>query len=481
MRRRPNLTRLGLTIAIACAIALTATSPVAPASPRQTRPNILVVMTDDQALGDMRVMAATRRLLGSQGTTFDNSIVSFSQCCPSRATFLSGQYPHNHHVLANTPPFGGYAKFDNRNSLAVWLRRAGYYTALVGKYLNGYGERNPRQVPPGWSSWNGSVDRSTYHYYRTTINRNGRLFTTGTGPASYQTDVYSRLAASIIRARAPSPQPFFLWVTPLAPHSIDPEGTRVPGIRSPVPAPRDRGHFSRLALPMPPSFNEADVSDKPLNIREAPPVSSTMIAQIRANYQRRLESLLDVDRLVGRLVATLRATGEIGRTLIIFTSDNGFFSGEHRIPEGKHLVYEPSIRVPLILRGPGIPRGAHRGQLVANIDLAPTIAQAARARPGRLMDGISLLPLARSPRVRPGRTIEIQDAPDDDIKEQFTAVRTPDFLYAEYRIGDRELYDLRRDPFELQNRAGDPSYGAIQAGLAARLAVLRSCRGMGCR
>src|SRR5204862_7767845 len=142
-------------------------------------------------------------------------------------------------------------------------------------------------------------------------------------------------------------------------------------------------------------------------------------------------------------------------TLIIFTSANGFFNGGHRMPEGKHLVYEPAIRVPLILRGPGIPRGAHRGQRVANIDLAPTIAQAARARPGRLMDGISLLPLARSPRVGPGRTIEIQDAPDDDITEQFTAVRTPDFLYAEYRVGDRELYDLPRDPLELQHRAGD--------------------------
>jgi N-acetylglucosamine-6-sulfatase len=481
MPRRSHPARLCFTAALAGAIALATASPVASALPRQTRPNVLVIMTDDQALGDMRVMASTRHLLGSQGTTFDDSIVSFSQCCPSRATFLSGQYPHNHQVLANTPPFGGFDRFDNRNTLAVWLRRAGYYTALVGKYLNGYGERDRRQVPPGWSSWNGSVDRSTYHYYRTTINRNGRLLTTGTGPASYQTDVYSRLAASIIRARARSAQPFFLWVTPLAPHSIDPEGTRMPGIRSPVPAPRDRGRFSRIALPMPPSFNEADVSDKPLDIREAPALSPAVIAEIRANYQRRLESLLDVDRLVAHLVATLRATGELERTLIIFTSDNGFFNGEHRVPEGKHLVYEPSIRVPLILRGPGVPRGAHRGQLVANIDLAPTILQAARARPGRLLDGISLLPLARTPRLGLGRSIEVQDAPDDDIKEQFTAVRTPDFLYAEYRIGDRELYDLRQDPFELQNRAGDPAYGAIQASLAARLAALRSCRGAGCR
>jgi N-acetylglucosamine-6-sulfatase len=231
----------------------------------------------------------------------------------------------------------------------------------------------------------------------------------------------------------------------------------------------------------PPSFNEADVSDKPLDIREALPLSPTVIAEIRANYQRRLESLLDVNRLVAHLVATLRATGELGRRLIIFTSDNGFFNGEHRIPEGKHLVYEPSIRVPLILRGPGIPRGTHRGQLVANIDLAPTILQAAHARPGRLIDGISLLPLARSPGVGLGRSIEIQDAPDDDIKEQFAAVRTPDFLYAEYRIGDRELYDLRRDPFELQNCAGDPAYGAIQASLSGRLAALRSCRGAVCR
>ena len=142
-------------------------------APAQIRPNVVVIHTDDQDAASMAVMPRTRALVGGQGTTFVNSFASYPLCCPSRATFLTGQYAHNHGVLGNNLPKGGFEKLRGANTLAVWLRRSGYHTALVGKYLNNYGERNPREIPPGWSDWNGAVDPSTYQYYATTINRNG--------------------------------------------------------------------------------------------------------------------------------------------------------------------------------------------------------------------------------------------------------------------------------------------------------------------
>jgi hypothetical protein len=203
------------------------------------------------------------------------------------------------------------------------------------------------------------------------------------------------------------------------------------------------------------------------------------VAQIRELYQQRLESLLAVDEGVERIVAQLQAVGELDDTLIVFTSDNGFFHGEHRIPNGKVLLYEPSIRVPLILRGPGIPRGRRLTQVVANIDLAPTILDAARAAPGRKLDGRSLLPLARDPGVSWGRDLLLQRGGGG--AQVFHAIRTPRFKYAEYGNGEKELYDLALDPDELQSRHADPAYAGIRDELARRLAALRRCAGAACR
>jgi N-acetylglucosamine-6-sulfatase len=469
-------------LCIALALALGIPATVA-AAPTQTRPNVVVIHTDDQDAASMAVMARTRALLGAQGTTFTNSFASYPLCCPSRATFLTGQYGHNHGVLGNNPPRGGFAKLNGANTLAVWLRRSGYHTALVGKYLNGYGERNPREVPPGWSDWNGSVDPSSYRYYATTINRNGRLVTTGRGPASYLTDVYARMASDIVRRRARSPQPFFLWTNFLAPHNSSGEGSEgedALGNNLPVPAPRHRARFAQAQLPATPARNEADVSDKPALIRALPSLTPTTLAGVRLNYQRRLASLLAVDEAVGRIVAALRASGELNRTLILFTSDNGYLQGEHRLPEGKSYLYEPSVRVPLLVRGPGVPRGVRRSQLVANVDLAPTILAAARARPGLPQDGLSLLALARNPRAGLGRSILFEDGERSDDKE-YVAIRTPHHVYAEYTNGDRELYDLRTDRFQLRSLHADARFSALRGALAARLAALRSCRGASCR
>jgi N-acetylglucosamine-6-sulfatase len=449
---------------------------------QRARPNVLVIMTDDQTVESLRVMGNVKALLADQGTTFDSSFATFSLCCPSRATFLTGEYAHNHGVMGNAPPAGGYARLDSSNTLPVWLQRAGYHTVHIGKYLNGYPGANRTHVPPGWTEWYGSIDPSTYRFYNYTLNENGRLVTYGRDPASYQADVYSRKAVDAVRRLAPGAAPFFLSVAFLAPHSGGPREPDDPrGIGTPVPAPRHRNRYAAEPLPQTAAFNEADVSDKPAGIRSRPLLSAQQIANVTENYRQRLESLLAVDDAVAGLVAALRETRELERTLIVFTSDNGFFHGEHRVLAGKVLLYEPSIRVPLILRGPGVPRGQHVVELVANVDVAPTIVDAAGARALRVMDGRSLLPLARDAGRRTGRDILIERGPGGNNQQVFTALRTARYLYAEYSNGDRELYDLVRDPEQLTSLHADPAHQALQGRLAERLARLRSCTGAACR
>ena len=229
-------------------------APTAHSKPPK-RPNIVVIMTDDQTVESIRVMKNVKRLLVAQGTSFDNSFASFSLCCPSRATFLTGQYAHNHGVLSNKPPYGGYYALDNSNTLPVWLKRAGYETILVGKYLNGYGEHDKHEIPPGWTEWHGAVNNSAYQFYGYTLNENGTLVKYGRDPASYQTDVYADKAVEIVRRRAAERKPFFLWLSFLAPHV---GGPPTPGrsALTTLPAPRHLGRFAASPLPTPPSFNE---------------------------------------------------------------------------------------------------------------------------------------------------------------------------------------------------------------------------------
>jgi N-acetylglucosamine-6-sulfatase len=443
---------------------------------------VVVIMTDDQTVESLRVMGNVKTLLADQGTTFDNSFATFSLCCPSRATFLTGQYAHNHGVMGNAPPDGGYAKLDSSNTLPVWLQRAGYHTVHIGKYLNGYPGSNRTHVPPGWTEWYGSIDPSTYQFYNYTLNENGRLVSYGSDPGSYQGDVYSRKAVDAVRRLAPAPAPFFLSVAFLAPHSGGPRESDDPrNFATPVPAPRHRNRFASEPFPQTASFNEADVSDKPAGIRSRPLLNAQQIANVTENYRQRLESLLAVDEAVGAVVAALRETGELDQTLIVFTADNGFFHGEHRVASGKVLLYEPSIRVPLILSGPGVPRAQRVPELAANIDLAPTIVDATGARPLRVLDGRSLLPLAQDAARRTGRDILIERGPGGNNQQIFTALRTTRYLYAEYSNGDRELYDLVGDPDQLTSRHADPAYQALRTVLAERLARLRICTGAACR
>jgi N-acetylglucosamine-6-sulfatase len=467
------------TIFALAALGLPAGASAAPVE----RPNIVVVMTDDQTLESMRVMSGVKRSLAAEGTTFERAFVSNALCCPSRATLFSGQYSHNHGVIGNVPPDGGYGRLDKNNWLPIWLQRAGYRTVHIGKFLNQYGIRNPTEVPLGWSEWYASVDPSTYMFYGYTLNENGLLYTYGLdlNPFYYSTDYYAERALSVIRRMGETRTPFFLSLAFLAPHSGGPRDADDPtGLVTPSPAPRHINRFAGERLPGDPAYNEVDVSDKPGFIQTLPPITAARAAAIDENYQQRLESLLAIDEAVVRIVDTLRVEGELDNTLILFTSDNGFFHGEHRVQLGKVLVYEPSIRVPLIMRGPGVPEGERRRQLVTNADLAPTILEAAGATAGKTQDGRSLFPLLEDRGLEWGRDLLIEGAPGVN-QPAFDALRTYRYVYVQHANGERELYDLERDPHQLTSLHADPAYAGVQAELSLRLGLLSVCAGRSCR
>jgi N-acetylglucosamine-6-sulfatase len=330
--------------------------------------------------------------------------------------------------------------------------------------------------------------------YGYTLNENGNVVHYGStpdvvDPATYQTDVYSAKAEDFIRRRAPTKKPFFLSVAPLASHT---EGTGCScGNNNPRAAPRDEGSLANQPLPKPPNYNEADVSDKPQAIRDLAPIPPTgpmSEAVITARYRAQVESLGAVDDMVGELVGAVRETGELKNTVFVFTADNGFFYGEHRVRNGKVRVYEPSVRIPLIIRGPDVPKGKRRTQPVANVDLAPTIVAFARAKAGRLMDGRSLVPLMEDKRGERGRGLLLETFfnadPEDDPETpptNYQAVRTDRYLYARYGTGEQELYDMQTDPFQLQNQSGNPIYAPAQSALQRLLSAEANCAGNSCR
>ncbi|GAA2438144.1 sulfatase [Actinomadura vinacea] len=485
------------------------------------RPNVVVIMTDDQWLESMRVMSRTRGLIGGQGVTFSRYYASEPLCCPSRASYLTGQFAHNNGVRHNALPQGGYEKLNDKNTLPVWLKNAGYATSHIGKYPNGYGRRDKYYVPPGWTEWRGSLDPTTYQMYGYTLNENGRLTTYGKAdvedPKYYQTDVYRDKATDFIKRRSSGDRPFFLSVAFLAPHGEN--GGIGP---APRPAPRHKGRFSDEPLPRKPSFDEADVSDKPGYMRNRPRLDAAAKERVQTGYRGRLEALLAVDEAVGGIVETLDRSGELDNTYLLFTSDNGFFFGEHRIPAGKYLPHEASAHLPFMMRGPGLPTGRTSQEGVANIDLAPTIAEATGVRPGLMVDGRSMLPYARRPDLRTTRPLLHeggdgalptvvggnqqgptaadtagraaaqgdldQDLPGPRKRNQrqvlsiaYEAIRTERYLYMRLKSGERELYDYKTDLYEQRSVHNDPRYAQVRAQLDRHLTRLQGCKGSACR
>lgn len=410
-------------------------------------------MTDDQTLEQMRVLPQVNAFYEENGATFDNFVASYPLCCPSRATFLTGQYALHHGVLGNSAPRGGYQALDHTNTLPVWLQAAGYRTSHVGKYLNGYPTND---VPPGWTDWQG-VSPPTYYDYK--VNDNGTLVTYGSDPDDYQTDVLADRAVQTITESIALGDPFFTYIAPFAPHSVQ--------ATPPLPAPRHEGMFSTESMPRGPGFNEADVSDKPVYIQGSPLLTATEIDALEADYRAGLAALQAVDELFGRVVDTLSTGGVLDNTVVMFLSDNGKQRGEHR-QQGKEVPYEESIRVPLMAAGPGFPAGVHVAEQTVNADVAPTIVAMASATAGRVMDGIDLRTLVAAPGDYQDREVLIEryDA------NCFEGVRTPTHSYIRYSTGEEELYDLVADPAQLQSLDADQSAAAVKADLSARLDVL---------
>jgi N-acetylglucosamine-6-sulfatase len=450
------------------------------------KPNIILILSDDEDTKIHAFMPKTKALLEDQGLTLSNYFVTYALCCPSRSSILRGQYPHNTKVEGNMLPQGGFQKFFQQgleaNTIGTWLEGAGYRTVFAGKYLNGYGNSDPSHVPAGWSEWYGGIAGAPYKDYNYDLNENGKTVHYGTAPQDYLTDVISSKAGDAIKRASQDGKPFMLYLAPFTPHS--PANF----------APRHANLFNDAKLPQTPSFNEADIGDKPTATKNNKLLNNKQIALMQALYVKRLKSLQAIDDMVENLVKTLEATKQLENTYIVYTSDNGFHMGEHRMMQGKNTAFEEDIRVPMIVRGPGVPAGKRLEAMALNIDLAPTFAEIAGVKTPDFVDGRSLLPLLSSNNApspwRSSFMIERRGGKDAQREEgdanepqnalEFNAIRTPDWTYVEYGDGGRELYDLKRDPYQLENIAAKADPALVKA-LSVRLGQLAVCKAAACR
>jgi N-acetylglucosamine-6-sulfatase len=414
-------------IVLGSAVAVLAWQPWSTSRP----PNIVLIVTDDQRWDTLDAMPSVQRLLVDHGVTFENAFVTTPSCCPSRVSLLTGQYSHHTGVFdgsaANAP--GGAPAFRDGSSIATWLHEAGYRTGLFGKYLNDYAALPRGYVPPGWDEW---VALATPHpqirYYDYELNENGTIVRYGDVPSDYSTRVLAEKAVRFVEGA----RPFFLYLAPIAPH---PPAT---------PAPQDVDASITPWTP-PPSFDEADDSDKPGG--GAGPLDRAAAEHLREEMMR---SLLGVDRAVRDVVRAVREAGRLEDTYFVFTSDNGSLWGEHRLV-GKVWPYEESIRVPLVIRPPGSDPTRTVDALALNLDIPATIAELAGVRPGLPQDGRSLVPVLKGDVDRWRHAFVVEFLGYAPGIPAYSGIRTERYLYVEYRDRSRELYDLRADPFELEN------------------------------
>ena len=451
---------IGLALVAACAGADFATSA---ASARSSElPNIIVVLTDDQRWDTLSAMPTVERALVAHGVTFKNSFVTNSLCCPSRASLLTGRYSHSTGVYLNAPPHGGFPSFHDKSTIATVLHANGYMTGLFGKYLNRYGvgAHDASYVPPGWDHWTAFLGKTAYYDYR--LVDEGRVERHGRRASDYSTDVLARKAVSFV---AHARKPFFLEFTPFGPHEPA------------TPPPRyAKESLANHTFKEPLSFNERDLTDKPAYIRRLGPLTPKQIEQVDRFRRKQLTAALAVDDAVGAIVKALKARHELRNTMIVFASDNGVSWGEHSLAAARKLVpYEESIRVPLVIRYDPLTHGVRRQEprLALNIDLASTFAGLlGRTMPGA--EGRSLIPLLAGRRVswRHNFLIEhLVGRPQRDVPT-YCAVRGERYKYVLYQTREEELYDLQRDPYELDNHASSPALGTIKARLRTRLAAL---------
>jgi arylsulfatase A-like enzyme len=496
---------------------------VATKTAMKQKPNIVVVMADDMRADDVRFMPSLQKLVTARGLKFRNSFSPYPLCCPSRASFLSGQYAHNHDVLDNNAPFG-FGSFDDSRTVATALRAAGYRTGFVGKYLNGYGihrsrvtgEHSWHYVPAGWTDWYGAVQRprrlhdrfpdgGTYDFFHTIFNVNGR--TDDSHDGEYQTDVIGRFGRKLVTSYSHNDQPFFLYLSALAPHYGGPKEPddvytaqrsdgRISTFETPARPDRVKGRFDdevprSPGLPADGGPSEDDVGDKPADVRK-PELNENERRLTTALTRQRAESLAVLDEQIRRLAQTLREQGELDETVFVFTSDNGYFLGEHRFRNGKRMGYEPSIRVPLVIAGPGIPHGVRNDPTMTQ-DVTATILDLAGAEAPRRADGQSLVPSFDADRgwtapvvtegivgdaVSPPDALDQRPGPTDP--RTTIGIRTARYKLIRDASGTVELYDLDIDPNELESVAADPEYGEILKQLTRLWRKYKDCAGPAC-
>ena len=437
-----------------------------------SRPNFVFIMTDDLDERSMEQLGGIRSIMNANGVTFENAYVTYPLCCPSWASMLRGQYPHNHDILYNAPPLGGEWKFRNsgrdRSTIATWLNDAGYQTKYIGRYIKGY---DGLYKPPGWDEWYVIMGDFFKLSDPTTakVNDNGQETTLG----GNSTDVFADKSSDFIRRSSANPEPFFVMVGTNAPHT------------PPEVATRHQDQFATTPLPKPPNFNEVDVSDKPAWVRKYPLRTQPDFDVFEKEYRNRLRSMLAVEDLLRQTITTLQETGELDNTYIFFTSDNGFHMGHHRFWMDKKTPYEEDIGVPLMVRGPGVPAAAVRNQLVINSDFAPTIAELAGVNIPSFVDGKSFVPLLSTSPPSSWRTAFLEEGyipPEDGFPvPPHKSVHTQQYMFTEYDTGERELYDLNADPYQLRSISRTANTEQLYSTLESRLNALRACSGEACR
>jgi N-acetylglucosamine-6-sulfatase len=426
---------------LGCSALMIVTAPfLAESRPRPSAPDVVIFLTDDQRADSLADMSALQADVVRRGTSYDNAMVPTSQCCPSRASLLTGRYAHDTGVWSNHGRWGGWRRFAEQGmehqTIATALHDHGYLTAFLGKYLNSFGrDAPPGYVPPGWDEFDAfaTADSSgAYFDYRLSDGSEH-----GEGPASYSTDLLARHAAQIIRG-APVDRPMFLYFAPYAPH----RPFTPPPRYAPLPAPQ------LLTILRSTAAEADDQSRQPRWLRKVVPPTVSATLRIKDGQDRALQAL---DDAVGRLVRALRQAGRLHNTLFVFMSDNGLMRGEHGLT-GKNVPYQAATRVPMVIRWDGrVAAGGTDHRLALNLDVAATIAAATGVR--MKTDGLNLLGDVR----RRGFPLEaIRKAAID--RPAYCGWRTHRYLYVRYADGDQELYDYRTDPGEHRNRALDPRY-----------------------
>ena len=417
------------------------------------KPNIIFILTDDYANNLVDFMP-NLKAMQKEGVTFSHYYVSNSLCCPSRSSIFTGMLPHNTGVQTNTKPNGGYEVYmehgNAQESFCVALQHAGYKTAMMGKFLNGYLPRKHQPVP-GWSDW--FVAGAGYRNFDYDINSNGQILHFGHAPGDYLTDVLSARADSLIRAW--KDHPFFIEVSTFTPHGPF------------IPAPRHQNLFNDSKAPRTPAFNRQADSTAPDWLRELQPLGSKQIDRIDNIFRNRLRCIMSIDEMLGSIRKLLNQTGVSNHTYIFFSSDNGYHLGDYSMLQGKQTPFDIDIRVPLIAWGPNVAKGSRQEAIVSNIDLAPTFTALAGAQLKREPDGRDIQYLLREQytekinwrsftiiehrRVNDDRTDpDLQEAEDGRLPS-YTALRFHNLLYVEYETGEVSCYDVQNDPYELRN------------------------------